>query len=176
MPNQRSSRQRPPSAFALLVLLLVLASLASCGPSPSDLEWVDYTPLPGGDWEVSTPEEQGLDPDLLAALYLDAVEVDTIRSLLVVKNGGLIADGYFHDGSIDQKARLQSATKSFTSALVGLALEEGCLSSVDQKAVEFFPELVSQIDDPRKKEITIRHLLQMRLASPGRNPPRRCST
>jgi CubicO group peptidase (beta-lactamase class C family) len=50
--------------------------------------------------------------------------------------------------------------------LVGLALQEGCLSSVDQKAVEFFPELVDQIDDPCKKEITIRHLLEMRAGFP----------
>jgi CubicO group peptidase (beta-lactamase class C family) len=127
---------------------------------------VDYTPQSGGDWPVSTPEGQGLDPDLVAELYLNAAGVETIRSLLVVKNGHLIAEGYFHDGALDQKARIQSVTKSITSALVGLAEEKGCLSSVDQKAVEFFPELADQMSDSRKNDITVRHLLQMRAGFP----------
>jgi len=35
--------------------------LVVCGTSTEDLEAVDYTPLPGDDWAVSTPAEQGLD-------------------------------------------------------------------------------------------------------------------
>jgi CubicO group peptidase (beta-lactamase class C family) len=150
----------------MLGLLLLLVLLSACGPSAAELAAVDYRPQSAGDWLVSTPEEQGLDPDLVARLYLNAEEVETIRSLLVIKNGYLIAEKYFHDGSLDQKARVQSVTKSFTSALVGLAIEQGCLSSVEQKAIEFFPELRDQITDPRKNEITIRHLLQMRAGFP----------
>jgi CubicO group peptidase (beta-lactamase class C family) len=149
------------SFFAAIFLLL-----SACGPSQAELARVDYKPAAGGDWQVSTPEEQGLDPYLVAELYLNAEEVETIRSLLVIKNGYLIAEKYFHDGSIDQKARIQSVTKSITSALVGIALREGCLTSVDQKVIEFFPELADQISDPRKNDITIRHLLQMRAGFP----------
>jgi CubicO group peptidase (beta-lactamase class C family) len=67
----------------------------------------------------------------------------------------------------------QSATKSFTSALVGIALDQGCLSSVNQKLMDFFPEFAGQITDPRKEQITIRDLLQMRAGYPweGRKPP-----
>jgi CubicO group peptidase (beta-lactamase class C family) len=61
---------------------------------------------------------------------------------------------------------LQSATKSYTSALVGIALDQGCLSSVDQKMMSFFPELADQVTDPRKAQIAIRHLLQMRAGYP----------
>jgi len=61
---------------------------------------------------------------------------------------------------------LQSVTKSYTSALVGIALDQGCLSSVDQKMMDFFPEFAGQIDDPRKEQITIRDLLQMRAGYP----------
>jgi len=43
--------------------------LVGCGPSAADLEAVNYTPLPGDDWKVSTPAEQGLDPMLVAELY-----------------------------------------------------------------------------------------------------------
>jgi len=127
---------------------------------------VEYTPLPADDWEVSTPEEQGLDPMLVAELYYNAAELETIYSLLVIKNGYLIAENYFNEGSVEQKDRMQSATKSYTSALVGIALEQGYLSSLDQKMMDFFPELADKITDPRKNQITIRDMLQMRAGYP----------
>jgi CubicO group peptidase (beta-lactamase class C family) len=154
------------SLLIIIIVLLVLPTLASSGPSIEDLLAVDYTPLPGDDWEVSTPTEQGLDPMLVAELYYNAAKVETIYSLLVIKNGYLIAEDYFNEGSIDQKDRLQSVTKSFTSALVGIALDQGYLSSVDQKMLDFFPEVADQITDPRKEQITIRDLLQMRAGYP----------
>jgi CubicO group peptidase (beta-lactamase class C family) len=61
---------------------------------------------------------------------------------------------------------VQSVTKSYTSALVGIALDQGYLSSVDQKMLDFFPEVADQITDPRKEQITIRDLLQMRAGYP----------
>ena len=112
----------------------ILSMLVGCGsPSVAELEAVDYTPLPGGDWPVSTPEVQGLDPDLVARFYYNASKLETIYSLLVFKNGYLVAEDYFHIGSVEQKVNIHSVTKSYTSALVGIALDQGCLSSLDQK-------------------------------------------
>jgi hypothetical protein len=64
--------------------LVLSAGLAGCGPSAADLEAVDYTQLPGADWQVSTPAEQGLDPDLVAKLLQrfengEFVRLDGIR-------------------------------------------------------------------------------------------------
>jgi CubicO group peptidase (beta-lactamase class C family) len=154
------------SLLIITIVLLVMLTLASCSPSTEDLLAVEYTPLPGDDWEVSTPAEQGLDPMLVAEMYYNAAELETIYSLLVIKNGYLIAEDYFNGGSVDQKDRLQSVTKSYTSALVGIALEQGYLSSVDQNMLDFFPEVADQITDLRKEQITIRHLLQMRAGYP----------
>jgi CubicO group peptidase (beta-lactamase class C family) len=155
------------SLLIIAIVLLVISALPSSGPSIEDLLAVDYTPLSGDDWEVSTPAEQGLDPLLVAELYYNAAELETLYSLLVVKNGYLIAEDYFHEGSVDQKDRLQSVTKSYTSALVGIALQQGYLSSVDQKMLDFLPEVADQITDPRKEQITIRDLLQMRAGYPS---------
>jgi len=154
------------SLLIITIVLLVMSALAGSGPSIEDLLAVNYTPLPGDDWKVSTPEAQGLDPMLVAEMYYNAAELETIYSLLVIKNGYLIAEDYFNEGSVDQKDRLQSVTKSYTSALVGIALEQGYLASVDQKMLDFFPEVADQITDPRKEQITIRHLLQMRAGYP----------
>lgn len=146
--------------------ILILTIIVACGPSKEDLDLVDYTPLVRDDWPVSTPQEQGLDSRSVAEMYLNAAELETLYSLLVIRNGYLVAEDYFNEGSVDQKDRIQSVTKSFTSALVGIALEQGCLSSVDQKMLDFFPEIADRITDPRKHQITIRDLLEMRSGYP----------
>ena len=149
-----TSKERQHSFLLFTSMILILSTMVGCGPSTAELEAVDYTPLPGDDWKVSTPAEQGLDPMLVAELYLNAAELETLYGLLVIKNGHLIAEGYFNGGSVEQENFLASATKSFTSASVGIALEQGCLSSVDQKMMDFFPEL-RPLNDSRKEEITI---------------------
>ena len=155
------------SLFLISSLILVISMLVGCGPSTEELEAVDYSPLPGDDWQVSTPDEQGLDPMLVTKLYYNASKLSRLYGLLVVKSGSLIAEDYFNEGSVDSKNELQSATKSVTSALVGVALEQGCLSSLDQKMMDFFPEFAGQITDPRKEQITIRDMLQMRSGYPN---------
>jgi CubicO group peptidase (beta-lactamase class C family) len=153
-------------ASGMAIVAGVLALSGCLPPSDEDLAAVDYGPLAGGDWAVSTPEAEGLDPMLVAELYYYAAQMETLRALLVIKDGRLIAEGYFNDGSIDQKARLQSVTKSFTSALVGIAIEQGLLTGVDQKLLDSFPEVAAEITDPRKEEITIQQMLQMRAGYP----------
>ena len=153
-------------AFTVALLVIALTLGGCLPPSAEELAAVVYAPLPGGDWEFSTPEAEGLNPLLVAELYYNAGRMETLRGLLVIRNGRLIAEGYFNDGAIDQRARLQSVTKSFTSALVGIALEQGQLSSVEQKLLDFFPEVANQITDPRKEEITIQQMLQMRAGYP----------
>ena len=135
-------------------------------PSLEDLKTVDYTPLVKDDWEVSKPAEEGLNPALVAELYLDAEHLETIYSLLVIKNGYLVAEKYFNKGSVDQLSRRASVTKSYISAMLGIALEKGCLKSIDQKMIDFFPEVADKIIDSRKKQITIKEMLQMRAGFP----------
>lgn len=160
-----AGRQHVVLTLALLTLAVLLP--VGCGPSPEQLAAVDYSPLHAEGWEVSTPAERGLDPGLIAQACYNAAELDTLYSLLIVKDGFLVAEKYFNEGSVDQKDRLQSATKSYTSALVGIALEQGYLSSVDQKMLEFFPEIADTVTDPRKEEITLRQMLQMRTGYPS---------
>ena len=152
--------------FASVILILPLLTGGCGGPSNEDLEAVDYAPLLRDDWKVSKPEEQGLDPMPVAEMYYNAEKLETIYSLLIIKNDYLVAERYYNEGSVDQKDRLQSVTKSYTSALVGIALEQGYLSSVDQNMLDFFPEMDGKVTDPRKEQITIRQMLQMRAGYP----------
>ena len=160
-------QKRERSAWLLLAcIILITLILIGCSPSNADLEAVDYTPLQGDDWELSTPGEQDLDSLQVAKLYYNAAELETSHGLLVIKKGYLIAEGYFNGGSVERKENVQSVTKSYTSAMVGIALDQGCLSSLDQKMLDFFPEWIDQIMDPRKKQITVRQMLQMRTGYP----------
>lgn len=147
-------------------VILCLLTLVGCGPSTKSPQTAEYAPLPGDDWEVSTPAEQGLDPELVADLYSRAAEHKTLYGLLIIKNGHLIAERYSNHGALDREVALASVTKSYTSAFVGIALDQGCLSSVDRKMMDFFPEFAGQISDPRKEQITVGDMLKMRSGYP----------
>ena len=161
---------RSPVRFALSCLLigLFLVGITACHPSSDELSAIDYAPyLLDDGLAVSTPEAEGVDPRLVSYLYYEAGNLETLYGLLVIKNGALIAEDYFNGAGVDQQAGRQSVTKSVTSALVGLALDQWYLTSVEQTMMGFFPELEGRFSDPRKSEITIRDLLQMRAGYPN---------
>jgi CubicO group peptidase (beta-lactamase class C family) len=158
-PNQRRL------ILASLIFLLSFIIASGCSPQSSEGE-VEYAPLDNGEWMISSPEEVGLNPRLLERFFEDAAEMETLYGLLVVKDGSLIAEQYFNGGSIDRRQDLASVTKSFTSALMGIAFRECDLEGIDQKMIEFFPEYADQLEDPRKSEITLENMLKMRSGYP----------
>ena len=164
--NEIKQTRRVKKTVFVAAIMLIILILVGCDSSNEFQDYESFAPLDGDEWEISTPEAEGLDPKLLANLYKNASKLDSVFSVLVIKNGNLIAEDYFNGGTIEQKVLLQSVSKSFISTLVGLALEQGCLGSLDQRLLEFFPEYVLQIKDPRKSDITLRHMLQMRSGYP----------
>ena len=135
---------------------LTLPNPASCD-SPEPREY-----WPTKQWKTSAPEKQGMDAaKLMIADEFVRERLPDAFSLLVVRNGYLVFEKYYSYGSIYRQSVVHSVTKSVTSALIGIALEKGYLKSLDQKLVEFFPEYITDDQDPRKKEITIEHLLTM---------------
>lgn len=148
----------------VLLGVCVAGLVAGCGggPTEEELAAVQYAPQQAGNWMVSTPQEHGLDPDGVAELYWRAGQLESIHSLLVVKDGDLVAEDYFNTGRPEERALLQSATKSITGALVGIAIEEGCLPRVGETMMAHFPELADRIRDARKNDITIEQLLAHR--------------
>jgi hypothetical protein len=58
MVNLHFGSKKPQSILLFLTsVMLVVSSLTGCDPPTEDLEVIDYSILPGGDWKVSTPEE-----------------------------------------------------------------------------------------------------------------------
>lgn len=114
------------------------------------------------EWLEGEPEDYGFKWNKLAATYLVAEEMPFLRSVLLLRYGNLLAEWYFNDGSSSRAYHIHSASKSFMSALIGIAFREGYLTDLDQKMLDYFPEYVTPELDQRKHDITIRHLLQMK--------------
>ncbi|NPD89741.1 MAG: serine hydrolase [Asgard group archaeon] len=84
-----------------------------------------------------------------------------IDSLLLVRNGFIVLEEYFNFFNENMTHRLYSVTKSITSALVGIAIREGFIESINQPILDFFPEVITPEMNPEKYNITVEHLLTM---------------
>jgi CubicO group peptidase (beta-lactamase class C family) len=120
----------------------------------------DYWPTTG--WRTSSPEAQQIEGSALLKVD-DIIRADypETQSLVVIRHGYLVFERYYDDFDHDKKRHIRSITKSFISALIGIALKEGYLSSLDQKVADLLPEYFKSDTDPRKKTITLRYLLTM---------------
>jgi CubicO group peptidase (beta-lactamase class C family) len=82
---------------------------------------------------------------------------------LIVKDGFLVFEEYFYHHHRDNRHELASVTKSITSLLVGLAIEQGYLNGVDEKVLPYFPEYIPlRQEDDRVYDISLEDLLTMR--------------
>ncbi len=118
--------------------------------------------LPMDEWEISTPEDQGLDTKVLSRAFAKADQLDFVNSIVIVRNGLLVADVYYNGWDADDAHNFKGVSTSVMSALVGIALRENFLDSLDQKMLDFYPEYITPKLDRRKNDITIRHLLMMK--------------
>lgn len=87
------------------------------------------------------------------------LEDENTQAFIVIQDDVIIYEKYFQDTRRDSLLTSFSVAKSFTSALIGIAIEEGYINSVEDVITDYLPELAER--DPRFSEITIRHLLMM---------------
>lgn len=87
------------------------------------------------------------------------LEASNTTALIILHGDKLLYEGYFNGSSRDGTQSSMSVAKSFVSTLVGIAIEEGSISSLDDPVTAYIPELLDR--DPRFEQITIRHLLMM---------------
>jgi CubicO group peptidase (beta-lactamase class C family) len=158
-----------------LLLWLCVVLLAACGLGPASAR----PPQTGDGWQTARPASVGLDARRLnqvVARIRDGTYPD-VHSLLIVKDGRLVFEQYFSgytwnyagdqfrgdliDFSRDTRHNLASVTKSFTSALVGIAIDQGLMGGVDDEVFTYFPQY-AHLRDGQKDRITLEHLLTMR--------------
>lgn len=121
---------------------------------------VTWQPTAGGSWPVSTPSAEGLDQNKIIAAVNAGAGVNGLYSMLVMRRGQLVAETYYGNRNASTLFQLRSSTKTVIANLIGIAISQGKISSVNQPITDFlskdYADLLSN-----KGGITIAHLMTM---------------
>jgi CubicO group peptidase (beta-lactamase class C family) len=163
MKNSNSNRTLSYYISLLLVFLIyfspILHSDISAQEKTSEFVFNPQSEYwPTTDWKRSTPERQGMKSELLVDMFRNINNNKIgINSILVVRNGYIVAEAN-KDNFVRQ---IFSSTKSFSSAIFGIALSKGYIKNIDLKVMDFFPEFSKINGVSNKPSITLKHLLTM---------------
>jgi CubicO group peptidase (beta-lactamase class C family) len=110
--------------------------------------------------KTGSVENSGLDTALLAVMMHKILDgtYPNVHSVLIIKDGNLVFEEYFYEYTRDSLQELRSASKSFVSALAGIAIHKGFISKND-KVLPYFPEYKVDNMVETKNQITIEQLL-----------------
>jgi len=144
---------------------LVIMALTACIPDASFKITGPTVPAQLNDgWDIAAPEDVGISRRTLDSIHMQFISEDRFfnaKSLLVVKNGSLVFEAYCRDlQDRDRYGNIQSATKSVTSLVLGVAYNEHYVDSLNQTLYSIFPDKFPA--EEIRRSITIRHLLTMK--------------
>ena len=161
------------------LLLAVAGSLSSCHVGRffvyNFANITDHKIFPATEMPASTnPQPFAVGPDSTAALariktngkkgmvpLTDYLDKDTrTTAFLVIREDSILFERYYEGYTAGDISTFFSVSKSITSLLVGIAVDEGLIESIDDPVTKYIPELRDA--DPLFQKQTIRHLLQMR--------------
>jgi CubicO group peptidase (beta-lactamase class C family) len=136
----------------------------------SKADFAAITSMPGLIWGKTTkqtalprsnPHKEGVSANQLSK-FLAAIKNSGIEfhSMMLIRHGHVIAEGWWAPYAAPLKHTLYSASKSFTATAVGLAIEEGLLS-LEDKVISFFPNSVPAEISANLASMQVKHLLTM---------------
>ncbi|MHA1346939.1 MAG: serine hydrolase domain-containing protein [Candidatus Heimdallarchaeaceae archaeon] len=155
--NKLNNKKKILTALLIFIFLISLSSKSNYVRGNSIVR--DYWPTYG--WQTKTLEEVDMNDSRIDVMfdYIDYHRYD-VDSFLVVKDGYLVVEEYPREDTAETLHNVHSVGKSFTSTLIGIAIDEGYIDSVDQKILDFlYNSSIPNID--LKENITIYHLLTM---------------
>lgn len=140
--------------FTLIVSLILLF----CSQNPSGVSECNY------DWTYSTPYAEGIDTcKFNAAMGFIGDTIKGVRSVIIVRNGKLVFERYYHFYNVDTTYLMNSTTKSIINVLTGIAIKDNLIEGgLKAKVLSFFPEFQFENLSDDKKMITIENILTMR--------------
>ncbi len=145
----------------LMLFVFVFTGCISIKKEPiSQNQSQDY--WPDGAWRTSSPEDQGMDSEMLYKM-IDFIreQQKEIHSLLIIRNGYLVTEANFYPYQKDHKHVINSCTKSIMSSLIGISIDEGKIQGIDEKVLNYFNGYDIKNLDERKESLKIKHLLTM---------------
>ena len=169
----------------LLIVCMLGPLLAGCSPAPAQTEAMapeaeqlyQVPPATGDGWTTAALSEVGMAQEPINSLLrlLDAGQVPNLNGLVIVKDGKLVLEVYYpgDDITIDRGLSFArkdfdrdtlhcqaSVSKSITSLLFGIAVDQGKVGDLNEKMFDSFPEY-SEANDAVRGEITLRQMLSM---------------
>ena len=152
------------SSVPAMIIVICLATCFGCLLVAQDVKPTAAAD-PGFDgWSTTNAASAGLSVSKLQEMEsaIRTEQFKKITSVVIARNGKLAYGGYFSGSDVNTVMETRSATKSITSILVGIALDQGLLTSVDTPILSFFRDKEPlQNPDPRKEKITVEDLLTM---------------
>lgn len=149
--------------WVVFVILSGCSTSSSEGPEAEETVYRYTVPEETDDgWEVASLDSVGIDiagiENVVREIF--AGEQPDIHSLLLIKDGRLVLEVYAPGYTMWRKHEVQSASKSFRSALIGMAIDLGYISGVNQRLFSFFPDY-AYLNTPLKSTILLDHILTM---------------
>ena len=135
--------------FIFLALLILWGGNNSCNTGKKEI------------LASASPESQGVPSEAIIA-FIDELKQNNLNmhSFLLVRNEQVLAECYWPYFNADKKHRMYSVSKSFTSAAIGMMIDEGRIT-LDDKVAGFFPEYLPADPHPYILQATVRDLLMM---------------
>ena len=152
MPHNR------PALADLTRLAVILLMVLCLGGTASRAADAPVWPIP--DWQMSSPEEQGMDSAELAKIIAYG-KTKRFDSLLITRHGRIVLDAYYAPYTREIPHNLNSATKSVVSSLIAMLCKDGALDSFEHPVLDLFADREVANVDQRKKAVTVQHLLDM---------------
>lgn len=157
--------------YAGLILALLTGFIIGCStttPVAAPLESYiangtnigPYWPTKG--WKSCDPEAVGMDSQRLAlAMEYAATPEFNTEGIAIIKNGYIVAEAYLGEFKPDSQHISNSMAKSFSSALIGIAIDKGLISSVDEKLCRYYETWDCDNPDDLRSRITLRHAMTL---------------
>lgn len=121
--------------------------------------WIpDYWPTEA--WQVRAPEELDYDPAVLQ-MAVDFASESATQALLLIQDGYIISENYFRGFDAETRHESFSMAKSFTSALIGIAIDEGLLPGVEAPICQYYDEWDCDDSSDGRRLITIEHAMTL---------------
>lgn len=123
----------------------------------------DTTYFPTDSWRTASLSDVDMDESHIQT-GIDAyiTRFPHVNSLLIIKDGYLVLENYYNDTNGNTVNNVYSITKSVTSTLIGMAIEDGIIPNLDITLSEALPQYFADTQFPDKANITLRDILMMR--------------
>lgn len=145
----------------LKVLIAFVMLVGACRSNSEGPPLPEYWPTES--WRMASPSQHSIDADQLDALSGTINNnLPFLDSLIIIRHGFIVYEGYFNGYHADKMHDITSITKSWTSALIGMAQAQGKFTDLDEPISTLLPDYFVDGAHADKQAITLAHLLTMR--------------